>query len=254
MLSATVDVRTTMVAPGAQKLTTATRIATMVLLGLGATVVLSGLGTLFAGITGEKQQRVTEQMVAMMTPQVWMDGKIVGLMAAAVVGVAFFAGGLLVLALGIPMLLGRPPISFPPVVLDPALLVLLLVITALGVVVWFAFLAAVAATIDDPNNSTRTMFLMLPMLPSVVAFTLVSRADSAVAEVLGVFPLTSMAVMPVRLILTTVPAGQIVLAIALLVAAAWFFRRVAAKIFALGILMHGKEPSLAEIWRWAREA
>lgn len=253
-LAATVQVRTTLVAPGAQRLTGATRLAAMALVGISAMIVLSGLGTLFAGITGEKQQRVTEQILAMVSPQVWMDGKIIGLLGAALVGTAFLAGGIGLLAVGIPLLLGRGPMALPPVVLDPGLLLLLVLITGLGVVVWFAFLAALAATIDDPNSSGRSGMLMLPMLPSVVAFALVSRADSVLAQGLSLFPLTSMAVMPVRLIVTSVPAWEVVLTVLLLAGAAWLFRRAAGKIFALGVLMHGKEPTWREMWRWARDA
>ena len=253
-LAATVEVRTTMVAPGAEKLTLATRIATMVLIGLSLTIIMSGVGTLFAGITGEKQQRVTEQMLAMVAPQTWMDGKIIGLLGAAIVGAAFFAGGIALLALGVPVVLGRPPLRIPELALDPGLVLLLVVITALGVLVWFAFLAALAATIDDPNSSARSAALMLPGLPSLAAFAMITRADSLAAEVLAIFPLTAMAVMPVRLMVTTVPAWQLSLAIVLLVATAWFFRRAAGKVFGLGVLMHGKEPSLREMWRWAREA
>jgi hypothetical protein len=31
------------------------------------------------------------------------------------------------------------------------------------------------------------------------------------------------------------------------------FRRLAGKVFATGMLLYGKEPSLAEMVRWARE-
>jgi ABC-2 type transport system permease protein len=46
---------------------------------------------------------------------------------------------------------------------------------------------------------------------------------------------------------------EVPLALVLLVAAIWIFRRAAGKIFAVGMLMYGKEPSVREIWRWARE-
>lgn len=83
---------------------------------------------------------------------------------------------------------------------------------------WFAFMAAIAATIDDPNASPRTIMMMIPTLPTMIAFGIVSRADSVAARVLGLF------------------------------------RRAAGKIFATGVLLYGKEPSLRETLRWAREA
>jgi ABC-2 type transport system permease protein len=45
----------------------------------------------------------------------------------------------------------------------------------------------------------------------------------------------------------------VVAGITLLAGAAWLFRRLAGKVFATGMLLYGKEPSLAEMVRWARE-
>ena len=57
-----------------------------------------------------------------------------------------------------------------------------------------------------------------------------------------------------RLLLADVAPWEVPLALVLLLLTIWLLRRAAGKIFATGILMYGKEPSLREIWRWAREA
>jgi hypothetical protein len=72
--------------------------------------------------------------------------------------------------------------------------------------------------------------------------------------VLSGFPLTSMAVLPLRLMLTTVPWWAVVLALVPLAAATWFFRRAAGNILGTAVLMYCREPTLREGWRWAREA
>lgn len=245
---------TEFIAPGAGKVPRSTRIVALVILGLGLMVLFSGFSTLFIGITGEKQQRVTEQMVAMVSPQTWMDGKILGLAGAAAVGTGFMLASGLLLLRAIPTVFGRAAPTLPPVASDWALLVLILLVTTLGVLMWFSFLAAIAATIDDPNSSTRTMLLFVPMLPTFVAFAMVPRADSALAQFFSIFPITSMGMLPARLIVTTVPWWEPVVAIVLLALTTWLFRVAAGKIFGLGILMYGKEPSLKELLRWAREA
>jgi ABC-2 type transport system permease protein len=229
------------------------RVAALLFLFLGLTVLFSGFATLFAGITAEKQNRVTEQMVSMVTPQVWMDGKILGLLGVALVGAAVLViGGVALLAL-VPRVLGSAPPALPPIAGDPGPLALIALINVLGTLMWFSFLAAVAATIDDPNSSARAMLLFVPMLPVGASFALVKAAESGVAQALAIFPLTSMAVLPVRLALAEVPWWEPVLSLALLTATAWFFRRAAGKVFAIAMLMHGKEPSLRELWRWTRE-
>jgi ABC-2 type transport system permease protein len=60
--------------------------------------------------------------------------------------------------------------------------------------------------------------------------------------------------MPVRLLLTEVAAWEVLLAVALLVSSTALLRRAAGKVFHLGMLMYGKEPTWREIWRWVCEA
>lgn len=232
----------------------AARVYAMAIVGIGLLVLFNGFAFLFTGITGEKQQRITEQMLAMVTPQAWMDGKILGLAGVAFVGTAFLAGtGVLALKL-VPLATGRAIPALPPLPADLGAMLIVVIAVALGTAMWFAFMAAIAATIDDPNASPRTSLLMLPMLPMGFAFALVSRADSVVAQVLSMVPLTSMAVLPVRLMSTTVPWWEPIVALTLLAVTAWSLRRMAGKIFAAGVLLYGKEPSMQETLRWIRDA
>lgn len=230
------------------------RLYAAILIGLGLFVLFSGFASLFAGITGEKQQRITEQMLSMVQPQTWMDGKIIGLAGAAVVGTVFLAASMLIATTVLPRLMGKSGVTLPPLPSELGVLALIALTTVLGTAMWFAFMAAIAATIDDPNSSPRTAMLFIPMLPAMLAFNLISRSESTVAQVLAIFPLTSMAVLPVRLLATSVPWWEPVLAVLFLAMSAWTFRRAAGKIFATGVLLHGKEPSMAEAFRWAREA
>jgi len=52
--------------------------------------------------------------------------------------------------------------------------------------------------------------------------------------------------------LTTVPIWEILLSLTLLIAAVAFMRRAAGKIFGMGILMYGKEPTWTEMLRSIR--
>lgn len=232
----------------------ATRAAAIAILFLGFTLMLGGFGTLFTGITGEKQHRVTEQLVAIVPPQAWMDGKIIGLAGASFVGTLLTAIGIVALTKMLPNLLGFGAIRLPAVASDWPLLALITLITLLGVMMWFTFMAAIAATIDDPNSSMRTLLLFVPMLPAGIGFGLVTKLDSSLAQILAIVPLTSSAVLPLRLVVTTVPWWEVVLSLALLAATAWGFRRLAGKIFGTAILMYGKEPTLGELLRWLRRA
>jgi ABC-2 type transport system permease protein len=107
--------------------------------------------------------------------------------------------------------------------------------------------------IDDPDTSARSIFLFLPFLPLSFAFAAYKNPDSLLMTTLGWFPLTSPTLLPTRLVLTDLHAGTFWVAISLLLVAIRIFRRAAGMISALGALMHGKEPSLREMWPWIRE-
>src|SRR5207248_4916174 len=68
---------------GRQASTRAEKVAAGVFVGLTCLGVFLGMASFFTGITGEKQLRVTEQVVAAISPQTWVDGKLLGLTAAA---------------------------------------------------------------------------------------------------------------------------------------------------------------------------
>jgi ABC-2 type transport system permease protein len=249
---APINVSTNYLTEGSAAVAKSTRIFAFGILGLGLLMLFSGFGTMFIGITSEKTQRVTEQIVAMVPPQAWMDGKIIGLATAAIAGSLVFSAGFAIIALALPKLLGKSSLTIPPIVSDYGTLALIVLITLLGVAMWFSVMAAIAATIDDPNSSTRSMLLFLPMLPSGLAIMLLSKAETTIAQVFSMFPLTAMSVLPMRLMLTSVPWWEVVIALAGLVLAVWMFRLLAGKIFSAAILMHGKEPGVRELWRWMR--
>jgi ABC-2 type transport system permease protein len=213
--------------------------------------VLSGVGYLFAGVTGEKQLRVTEQVIAAISPQTWMDGKILGLSALALVSVLNLGCGALLAALVSKLFGASLPISLA--MIHPILLLQFLTMAMLGFLLWFAFLAALAATINDPQTSARSAIMLLPALPLSFAFSALKNPDTWLMKLLGVLPFTSPAVMPARLVLTDVAWWEFLAAIVLLLGTIWLLRRAAGKIFEVGVLMYGKEPSWREMWRWVRE-
>ena len=244
--------------PTAIELTTGThrgsaKFAAVILIVLMLIFLFAGTGYLFMSITGEKQQRATEQLFTMTTPQVLIDGKLLGASGLATLSVIqmvaitlvtwnSFSSNSLANVLGALGGIGATD------------LVVLLAFALAGAAFWMATTAGLFATIDDPNSSARSSVMMLPALPLSVAFIGLGSPDSSMMEILSYIPITAMTVIPARLVLGEVSPVTIAIGFALLVAATWILRRVAARIYQAGMLMYGKEPGFGEMLLWLRRA
>ena len=69
----------------------------------------------------------------------------------------------------------------------------------------------------------------------------------------ALIPFFSPMLMPARLALGAAAGGGVATALAILAVSAWLMRIAAGHAFRIGMLMYGKELSLPELWRWARE-
>jgi ABC-2 type transport system permease protein len=129
-----------------------------------------------------------------------------------------------------------------------------LLLAVLGIFFWNCVFAAIAVTINDPNSSTRSSLMFLPVMFVGMGFPGLQRPDAPVMRALAVMPGTSPTVMTARLVLSDVAGWEGVTAVLLLVLTILVLRRIAGKVFAAGILMTGKELSWAEAWRALRRA
>jgi ABC-2 type transport system permease protein len=101
-------------------------------------------------------------------------------------------------------------------------------------------------------NQIAAMVSFSAMLPFFLISTIIDNPSSGLAVALSLFPWTAAVGMMMRLPSGLVPWWQIVLSLALLAGSAFFMLRFAARIFRIGLLLHGKTPNLPEILRWAR--
>lgn len=213
--------------------------------------IFASAAYMFASVTGEKQLRISEQVLATISPQTWMDGKLIGLTGVAAVSVATIGIGVLLFMGG--MALARGTFALPSLGGDIGAMLLVLLFALLGFVFWLAFLGVVAATVDDPQTSTRGPLMFVPAMVTASAFLIFGNPDSLLARGLSLFPPTAPGVMPARLALTDVPLLEVIASLILLVAGVALMRRAAGKVVSIGMLLYGKEPSWAEVRRWIRE-
>jgi ABC-2 type transport system permease protein len=213
--------------------------------------VFAASAFLFTGITSEKQQHVTEQIVAAIGPQALVDGKILGLSLLALQSVF---GQLLASLAGLGLAAALVDFAWPLPPLGAVLLELpVWDLTALfGFAFWATFVGAVAATIDNPQTSSRSGFLMLPILPMGIAFLGLGAPDAGWYQALAYLPPTAPPVLMVRALVDVAAPWELPISLALTGLTVAGLRRVVGKCFATTLLLRGSEPSLAEIWRTLR--
>lgn len=218
----------------------------IILLAIG---VFTSFGQLFVSITGEKQQRVTEQLYSCVSPQTWIDGKIFGQILHAIK--AMFTSAITALlgyAFFNVVIAGN---SFDLSIIEWSLLPWLLIFSLLGLYFCTAFIAAIAAAIDDPNHSAKTSIMLLPLVPIIITFLTMDSPSGWALNFLSYFPLTSFAAMPVKMSLIDVPIWQPIISALLSLALCLWMRKSAARLFKMGMTMYGKEPGVKDMIKWA---
>ncbi len=229
----------------------ARKVAGVALLGFQVMAVMTCFGLFFTNLTGEKQNRVTEQVVTAIPAQTWMDGKILAFSLHGLKGIATMVfWGLLTLA-GF-MRFGGSRLLADLGAISPLAWLAALCFFFLGLLFWSAFYAGLAATIDDPNHSARTQVLMLPMLPAAFSLMLMKHPDLWLAKVLSWLPVTSMGMMPLRVVQGSAGALEAFGSAVVLLGSFLVLRRLAGRIFRTSMLLYGQEPSWANIWRMVR--
>lgn len=214
------------------------------LLGTLATSWMS-LAWILTGITGEKNLRVTEQIVSAVNPQAWLDGKLLGITAASVGSLAFVVisgiiASIAAWAQGI-------EIPLPSAIGRPELLPAFLFFCVAGILFWNYFYAANAAIINDPHTSSRSAMMFLPLMPMFAASLVTSQPDGTMMKVLSICPGTSVTAMPMRLVLGNVSIIELIASGVLLIAAVMALREIAGRILTACILLTGREPSWLDI-------
>jgi len=199
-------------------------------------------------VVTEKTSKTVEIMLSSVKSRDLMFGKILGLGLASLLQYAVWISMVFLLKRLVGPLLG---LSLP-VGISTDNLVWLVVFFILAFFLYASAYAALGAASEDEQHLGQMAWplIMFLMVPLVMISALVTNPDSTLVVVLSLFPLTSPLVMFVRVLVSSPPVWQLVLCIALLVAAVAGTAILAAKIFRVGILMTGKRPTLKEVLHW----
>jgi ABC-2 type transport system permease protein len=125
-----------------------------------------------------------------------------------------------------------------------------------GYLLYGALFAAVGAAVDAPSDAQQFMFpITIPLLVGYMGLFVFVLQDpgSSTSFWLSIIPLTSPIAMMGR-ISYGVPFWELGLSMGLLVLGFFGTTWLAAKIYRIGILMHGTKPSYKVLWKWLRSS
>ncbi len=125
-----------------------------------------------------------------------------------------------------------------------------------GYLLYGALFAAVGAAVYTPSDAQQFMLpITIPLLVGYMGLFVFVLQDpsSSTSFWLSIIPLTSPIAMMGR-ISYGVPFWELALSMGLLVLGFFGTTWLAAKIYRIGILMHGTKPSYKTIWKWVKSA
>ena len=213
---------------------------------LFVSVMLCGQ-TLMTSLIEEKSSRVVEVLLSAVSPLELMWGKLLAQLAVGLLVMLVYIG------LGVLMLLQFALFGL----LDPMLILYVVVFFLLAYLVFGAVMMAIGAAVNQVADAQSLMgpVMMLMLVPYALSPMVGRNPDAPLSVVMSLLPPVNSFVMMVRLASDSPPpVWQVLLSIGVGVVGAavavWF----AAKIFRIGLLMHGKPPNFATLLRWARQA
>lgn len=211
------------------------------------TGIMIGGQALMTSTIEEKSSRVIEVLLAAVSPFELMAGKLLGQLGVGLVMITMYVG-LGILALVQFAMLG---------LLDPMLVVYLFVFFLVSYLLYGALMSAIGAAVDQiADAQSLLMPVMLTLLVPYMLSPMIGRTPNSTFSVAASFipPINSFAMMSRLASDSPPPAWQVWLTVLVglvaALAAVWF----AAKVFKIGLLMHGKAPNFATLVRWARMA
>jgi ABC-2 type transport system permease protein len=204
-------------------------------------------GYLLQAVVEEKENRTMEIMVTSISPAQLMAGKILGNLSVGLTQVVIWVlGGVAAINL---LTRANPELSLGGLI-TPSYFWLMIGTFIPSFIMVAALMAAIGATVTETREAQQVsgLFTLPIFLPLWFISVIMSHPNGVLAKVLSFFPLTAPLTLPMRAVLTDIPAWEIVATISLLiltaVVAIWF----ASRAFRLGMLRYGKRLSWKELF------
>lgn len=234
-----------------------TSICIMILTVMG---VISALAIIMQGIAGEKFGRISEIVLAAITPAVWIDGKMIAAGLHGLKTIVSYATYGITAA----VILGIIDISHVyATARDWPHLLMAFTSGALGLLLWSLIFALTSALLPNPTSPIRNTLILLPMTCLLLCLSGAKEPDNGFIIALSFLPPTMPFAMPLRVISDTASNWEIALSIITVIASSLYLRHFVIKIFSEAVLKgegssrklrHASQKEHATAWQKAIHA
>lgn len=210
-------------------------------------ILMTSSSLLLHSITEEKKNMIMEVLLSSVTPRQILTGKILGLgLLGLLQGAVWVGAGFAILSLrgGIQQFSSGYTHSI-------SIFGWMISSFIFGYFIYASMMAGLGAVSPNMKEASQATFLVIwPIILSMsLAGYLIPNPHSTLAVFLSLFPLTSPIVMLMRLVIGGVPWWHPVLALALLVFAAFLIVRSVARMFHASLLLSGQPMSVRRYYR-----
>ncbi|MEJ2600441.1 MAG: ABC transporter permease [Anaerolineales bacterium] len=212
-----------------------TSLVPMAVLSIFFFLLLISSGFMLRSVSREKENRIVEILLLSLRPRELMLGKILGLSLVALLQMAvWIGGGLLVLGQGKEMLSGAAAFELPAGFVIWTVLYFLL-----GYLLYASLMGAIGAMAPNARESGQfTLLVLLPLtIPWLFRSIFIQTPNSPLSLALSLFPLTAPTSMITRLVATHVPLWQITASLAGLAVTTFFLVQLSARFFRADTLL-----------------
>lgn len=209
-------------------------------------LLINSSGYMLQSVSREKENRTVEVLLVSLRPRDLMVGKMLGLSLVALLQMAIWVGGaLLLLGRGQELLNLAEAITLPPGFLIWALLYFLL-----GYLMYASMMGAIGALAPTAREGGQFVFIiLLPlMLPLWFNTAFIQSPNGGLATFLSIFPLTAPTAMMTRLASVNVPAWQIAASLGGLAVTAYLIILLAGRFFRADTLLSGAAIEWRRVW------
>ena len=209
--------------------------------------VMSSAPQLLNSVIEEKMSRISEVLIASVTPFELMMGKLMGGVGVSTLLAAIYISGGLVVA----QYWGGYASA-----VTPAILLWFLLFLVMSIFIFGSLFIAIGAACNDlkDSQSMMTPVMVVVMLPMFTWASVLRAPDGTMATVLSLLPTAAPFLMMLRISLQPgPPAWQIAVSVLLMAVTVVVVVWAAGRIFRTGLLMQGKSATLGEMLRWIRE-